>query len=179
MIWLQSTNATLFGTLYLNDAQPLQNVFSFGNTNFSFIFCLKIIFFIFFIFLNIYLIYIEYLDRKYKNIHIPDSHLKSALGPELQRIVNKAIVGIGLLSSYIAIKNEYIHQQTLAIQKANSDEILNQVNNDLSKLNSQLIQTNINNKMNITRIKNSFAEVEGILDNESKIQKLIKEKNVQ
>jgi len=103
----------------MNNIFSLKNFgFSLGITNFSFIFCLKVIFFIIFIILNICLIYTEYLDRKYTNIKNPESHLKSGLTPELQRIAKKVIVGIGLLSGLITIKNEYKNKQDLEEIKA-------------------------------------------------------------
>jgi len=67
--------------------------FSLGVTDFSFLLCLKLIFFIIFILLNIVLLYIEYLDRKYNNKYYPDSHLKAGLSPELQKFAKQVIVG--------------------------------------------------------------------------------------
>ena len=99
---------------YLNDLPSLNTLWiSLGLTGFSFLSCLKIIFFLIFIFLNIFLFYIESLDRKYKNINNPESHLKSSPVPELIKISNSVIIGIGVLSGIITIRNEYKHQVNL------------------------------------------------------------------
>jgi hypothetical protein len=57
-----------------------------------------------FIFLNIYFYYLESLEAT--NPTSPESHYKSGM-PELKRALKNFIIGIGLLSSAITVKNEF------------------------------------------------------------------------
>ena len=57
-----------------------------------------------FIFVNIYFYYLESLEST--NPTRPASHLKSGM-PELKRALRNFILGIGLLSSSITVKNEF------------------------------------------------------------------------
>jgi hypothetical protein len=77
-----------------------------GVTEFSFLFCLKVAFFIAFISLNVFLFYIEFIENKKINNH--DSHMKSGLVVDYKRIASQFAMGIGVVSSIIAVKNEYM-----------------------------------------------------------------------
>lgn len=130
-----------------------------GITDFSLIFCLKLIFFIIFIFLNICLFYTEYLDRKFTNIKNPDTHLKSGLTPELQRIAKNVLAGIGLISGFITIKNEFKTQQELEEVRAHAQAILAQAAEDTKKAATTQTANNFIHKLHITNIQNSFSDV--------------------
>lgn len=69
-----------------------------GLTDFSFLFCLKVIFFILFIIVNICLLYCEYQDRKYNNKYA--SHLKSGILPELKKIAKDFVYATGVFFEY-------------------------------------------------------------------------------
>jgi hypothetical protein len=150
-----------------------------GVTDFSFLLCLKLIFFIIFILLNIVLLYIEYLDRKYNNKYYPDSHLKAGLSPELQKIAKQVIVGVGILSGAITIKNEYVNQDKASTLRAEARELLQNSEETVRRTTSKNFADNFCHRMQITNIRNSIAEVEILEKEESEIKKQIKENNVQ
>ena len=149
---------------------------SLGITEFSFLFCLKVVFFILFIILNICLIYTEYLDIKYKNKHYPDSHMKSGMTPELQRIAKQVIMTVGLISGFITIKNEVNQssREEIAALAAKLNSTLAQAAEDTKKAASQQTSTNFIQKMNITNIQNSFTGLVENAETESALMKAIK-----
>jgi hypothetical protein len=129
-----------------------------GLTEFSFLFCLKLIFFIIFIFLNICIIYTAYLDRKYTNINNPEPYLKSSsMTPELKKFATQAVVGMGILSGLITIKNEDIKQEKKEALRAQAHVILGQAEIKSSDLRANLCATT-------ERVENTTAEVNNYAD---------------
>jgi hypothetical protein len=153
---------------------------SLGIIEISFLRFLQIIFFIIFIFLNFFLIYTEYRDIQSK-IQNNSEYLQSGTGttsniiPHIKKYTTYFLAGAAALSSYIAIKNEYItnasHEKEIAVYKQN----LAAANEELKKVKDKQIVANMYNRMNIDSLDRNFKEVQAFRTNRSKLQKEIAE----
>jgi hypothetical protein len=152
-----------------------------GLTEFSFLFCLKLIILIIYILLNICLLYTEYLEIKSKKKYNPDTHLKSSLVPELKRIAKNFIISVGVISSTITVKNEYVKQETKATLKeqVRAALALARAEEEAKKTKNEETANNFIHKLNITNISQSYAIEEEAEEEESELKKAIKERRVQ
>ena len=168
---------------YKNNLFSLLNTIcvSIGLTEFSFLFCLKLIFFIIFIFLNICLLYTEYLDRKHTNINInnPESCLKSGMSPELQKIAKKFVIGIGVIAALITIKNEVTDQNKKEILRSALEKAITEAKEEAKKAATQELRIKFAQKMQLTNINNSMHQVRAYEEEESALRKALKEKKVE
>jgi len=146
---------------------------SMGFTDFSFLFCLKIIFLIIFILLNIGLLYIEYLDRKHSNNS--DAPLKSRVSKDLKRIATQTIIAVGLLSSTITLKNEYLSQEKKSEIRAEAQRQIAQSAEETKIITNLQTYTNfIHKKMHLTNIQNTFTVIPKYEEESSELKKAIK-----
>lgn len=129
--------------------------------------------------MKIVLLYIEYLNKKYTNKYNPDTHLKSGSVPELKRIAKQFIISIGVLSSGITLKNEYMQQETTASIKEKARAIGDKAAEEAKKTESDSTAKNFINRLNLTNISQSQTILDETAKEESEIRKAIKERRVQ
>jgi GH24 family phage-related lysozyme (muramidase) len=98
--------------------------------------------------------------------------------PDLKRIAKQTVVGLGILSGKITVKNEYFPQEQRATTKAKIKTILANNAEEARKASDEKISTNLNKKMNVQNISNSYNNLEVALTEESELQKRIKERPV-
>lgn len=146
---------------------------SLGFTEFSFLFCLKIIFFLIFMFLNIWLYYTESLNRKQTDITNPDTHMQSSIVPQLKRIAQQTIVGIGFLSAAITVKNEIVDQAKKAALTSKGLAMMSKGQEDAKKITTEEVSSNFILKLNLVNIKNTHSEVLKAEKEESETMKMI------
>jgi hypothetical protein len=146
-------------------------------TDFKILGYLNIFFLILFVLLNIGLLYTEYLDRKYNNIE-SQQYLKSGL-PELKKIAKQFVIGIGIVSGVITIKNEYRNQEEIAALKAKTIALLAKAAEDAKKATNKETSTNFIHKMNLANINNNISDYLDKDKKSSKIRETIKERKVQ
>lgn len=182
-LWIEMNRFMELIIEYKNNLFSLLNTIcvSIGLTEFSFLFCLKLIFFIIFIFLNICLLYTEYLDRKHTNINInnPESCLKSGMSPELQKIAKKFVIGIGVIAALITIKNEVTDQNKKEILRSALEKAITEAKEEAKKAATQELRIKFAQKMQLTNINNSMHQVRAYEEEESALRKALKEKKVE
>lgn len=146
-------------------------------TNISFIGSLKIIFFIFFVLLNIGLLYYEYLENKNKEKQGSETHTYKHAGPghtmEYKRIATNFFAAVGLLSSYITIKNEIIR----TAKEAEYKEVIANTAKAVKKISNEQSKNNFLQKMHFERINGTYDGVSKILTEKSELVKSIEENN--
>jgi hypothetical protein len=104
--------------------------------------------------LNIFLLYLESKDKEHNNP--PALYLKSSPIPELKQIGKYLGYGIGLLSGYITIKNEwYIYpSRKNSINKKTAKEIVATADDKFRKITGANSYQKLINKHQIDRIAN-------------------------
>jgi len=159
----------------MNNVNSLNSIWiSMGLTEFSFLFCLKVAFFLVFLSLNICLFYIEFI--KNKKINTPDSHLKATMIPEYKQIASQFAIGLGIISSIIAVKNEYLSWEERKTLKERAQAALDNSETKTRRIEVLRNSNNFSNRLHITSIKNSFIEYNKAESEVTELRRLIKEK---
>jgi hypothetical protein len=143
---------------------------SIGYSEYSFLFCLKILFFIVFILLNFGLIYLEYLEKKYIN----NRPLKAGIAPDLKRLASQVAVALGTISGIITVNFEYFDHKKAEKAIADYDTLCAKVEEDGNKVADKITNDRFTHRLQLVKIKNSFSGVVEHSYNESELLKEIK-----
>ena len=153
-----------------------------GISDFSILFCLKIFFFTLFIIFNIWLVYIEYLDKKETLIY--NTPLQSGLHPTIQRAAKGILYGLGAVSGFIAIKNEYLDLTKESTKKAIEAKIA-QIISDLiqarkhgDEITDTQIRANFFHKVRYKALEINIGEIREIINEESELIQILKAQRI-
>lgn len=146
---------------------------SIGYSEYSFLFCLKILFFIVFILLNFGLIYLEYLEKKKKK-YINNRPLKAGIAPDLKRLASQVAVALGTISGIITVNFEYFDHKKAEKAIADYDTLCAKVEEDGNKVADKITNDRFTHRLQLVKIKNSFSGVVEHSYNESELLKEIK-----
>lgn len=163
----------------MNNIFSLNSIWdSIGISNLSFLGFLKRIFLIIFIILNICFLYLEYLDILSKNKSKSSTqYMESGVAVELRRIAAGVVVGIGLYSGYITIRNDFVGEGEYQKKLEELKNELAKAKLEAKKAADEKSANNFIQKMHFDGISRSLQTVEKLRSDKSELMKLIEEKS--